>query len=215
MLKKKLYEQRQLNSQHMSQHKTPNLSIFKEPIGIVLKVAPNVIDFENKKNIFRTEIQCLKQQSQLRSINRSINIKVHRNNVFEDSFQRFQDLRGEALRGKLRIDFIDEEGMDAGGLTREWFQILSKEIFNQDYGLFTLSATGNTYQPNKDGLYIHKKVQIMDYFNFIGKVIAKALWDEQLMEAFFTRSFYKHILGQPISYHDIQDQDLILYRSLK
>lgn len=36
-----------------------------------------------------------------------------------------------------------------------------------------------------------------------------------MMDAFFTRSFYKHILGQPISYHDIEDQDNQFYRSLK
>jgi E3 ubiquitin-protein ligase HUWE1 len=28
--------------------------------------------------------------------------------------------------GKLHIEFSGEEGMDAGGLTREWFLLLSK-----------------------------------------------------------------------------------------
>lgn len=40
------------------------------------------------------------------------------------------------LKQRLRIQFEGEEGIDAGGLTREWFVILSKEIFNPNYCLF-------------------------------------------------------------------------------
>jgi len=39
--------------------------------------------------------------------------------------------------------------------------------------------------------------------------------DKQLLECYFTRSFYKHILGQPINYHDIEDIDPEYYKSLK
>ncbi len=47
--------------------------------------------------------------------------------------------------GKLNIEFSGEEGMDAGGLTREWFLLLSKEIFNPNYALFIPNANGNTF----------------------------------------------------------------------
>jgi hypothetical protein len=134
-------------------------SLFKEPIGIVLKVAPNVVEFENKKNIFRNELSIVKHSS--RHQVRSINLRIKRKDIFEESFKRFESLKGEELRGKLRIEFEGEEGMDAGGLTREWFQILSKEIFNENYALFTLSASGNTYQPNKNGLKIHSRLHII------------------------------------------------------
>ena len=45
-------------------------------------------------------------------------------------------LKPEELRGKLNIEFIDEEAIDAGGPTREWFMVLSKEMFNPNYALF-------------------------------------------------------------------------------
>ena len=35
------------------------------------------------------------------------------------------------------------------------------------------------------------------------------------MPAYFTRSFYKHILGQPLTYHDMEDLDLDVYNSMK
>ena len=48
----------------------------------------------------------------------------------------------EELRGRLQVNFQGEEGIDAGGLTREWYLVLSREIFNPNYALFT-PATGN------------------------------------------------------------------------
>jgi len=48
------------------------------------------------------------------------------------------------MRGKLNIKFNSEEGADVGGITREWFQILSREMFNPNYGLFKTSVNGIT-----------------------------------------------------------------------
>jgi hypothetical protein len=46
------------------------------------------------------------------------------------------------------VDFAGERGMDVGGLTRDFFIELSKEMFNPNYSLFTKSANGSTYMPN-------------------------------------------------------------------
>ena len=40
--------------------------------------------------------------------------------VFEDSFHQ---LRNRDMRGKLVVHFQNEEGIDAGGVSREWFQV--------------------------------------------------------------------------------------------
>ena len=44
---------------------------------------------------------------------------------------------------KLWIEFDGEVGLDYGGVAREWFYLLSKEMFNPYYGLFEYSATDN------------------------------------------------------------------------
>jgi len=38
----------------------------------------------------------------------------------------------------------------------------------------------------------------LSYFKFVGRIIAKAVFDNKLLECYFTRSFYKHILGVPV-----------------
>lgn len=88
---------------------------------------------------------------------------------------------------------MDEQGYDAGGLTREWLLCLSREIFNPNYGLFEPSSSGNTYQPNPKS-YVNP--DHLQYFKFIGRFVGKALAENELVDAYFTRAFYKMVLGQ-------------------
>jgi E3 ubiquitin-protein ligase HUWE1 len=115
------------------------------------------------------------------------------------------------MKGRLVVNFHDEEGIDAGGLTREWYMILSREIFNPNYCLFTRGQDGATFQPNPlSGINQNH----LDYFKFAGRVFGKAVVDGHLLDGHFTRSFYKHLLGVPIEYSDIEGVDPDYYKSL-
>jgi len=79
------------------------------------------------------------------------------------------------------------------GVVKEWFDALSQELLNPDYGLFTVSPDGSTFQPNSMS---HINPDHLNYFNFAGQIIGLALYHKQLVNVYFTRSFYKHILGK-------------------
>jgi E3 ubiquitin-protein ligase HUWE1 len=64
------------------------------------------------------------------------------------------------------------------------YMILSREIFNPNYVLFTAAADGATFQPNPLSMINNNH---LDYFKFVGRVIGKAICDGQLMDAHFTR----------------------------
>lgn len=67
------------------------------------------------------------------------------------------------------ISFVDEEGQDAGGLLREWYVIISREIFNPMYALFTVSPGDRvTYMINPSS---HANSNHLFYFKFVGRVI--------------------------------------------
>lgn len=78
--------------------------------------------------------------------------------------------------GKLFVDefivFIaDEEGQDAGGLLREWYVIISRDIFNPMYALFTVSPGDRvTYMINSAS---HYNSNHLCYYKFVGRVIGK------------------------------------------
>ena len=69
---------------------------------------------------------------------------------------------------------------------------MAREIFNAGYVLFITTGDGVTFQPNPNS-YVNP--DHLSYFKFIGRIIGKAICDGHLMDAHFTRSFYKHILG--------------------
>ena len=66
-------------------------------------------------------------------------VHVRRENVFEDSFRELHRRSPEEWKNRFYIVFEGEEGQDAGGLLREWYVIISKEIFNPMYALFKTS----------------------------------------------------------------------------
>lgn len=75
------------------------------------------------------------------SVPNKFEIKVGRSNILEDSYRIISSVnRMEILKTKLWVEFEGEVGLDYGGLAREWFFLLSKEMFNPYYGLFEYSA---------------------------------------------------------------------------
>ncbi|NXD32180.1 TOM1 ligase, partial [Spelaeornis formosus] len=74
--------------------------------------------------------------------------------------------------------------------------VLARQIFNPGYALFQPQAADSlTYQPNK--LSYYNKDHLL-YFHFVGRIIGKAIHDQRILEAYFSRSMYKHMLGKPV-----------------
>ncbi|CAG8525542.1 7740_t:CDS:2, partial [Scutellospora calospora] len=171
---------------------------------------PKILEFDNKRNYFN---QQLHKRANARDHYGTLQLNVRRQYVFEDSFQNLQRRTGDEIKyGKLSVRFYEEEGVDAGGVTREWFQVLARQMFNENYALFKTSAADRlTYQPNRAS---GANPEHLSFFKFVGRVIGKAIYDGRLLDAYFTRSFYKHILGKPVDYRDVEAIDLEYYNSL-
>ena len=170
---------------------------------------PKVLDFDNKRNYFSQQLHKGRREHYT-----PLSLTVRRQHVFYDSFQYFNRKSGPEIKhGKLNVRFHNEDGVDAGGVTREWFQVLSREMFNPDYALFQpCAADCTTYQPNKMSSVNDMHLA---FFKFIGRVIGKAIYDGRLLDAYFTRSFYKHILGRKVDYRDLEAVDPEYYNSIE
>lgn len=53
------------------------------------------------------------------------------------------------------------------------------------------------------------------YFRFLGRIIGRALFDRQLINGHMVRYMYKHLLGWPITFEDLELDDEAYYQSLK
>uniref|UniRef100_A0A8C1H9P2 E3 ubiquitin-protein ligase HACE1 n=2 Tax=Cyprinus carpio TaxID=7962 RepID=A0A8C1H9P2_CYPCA len=138
-----------------------------------------------------------------RPVNENDILLVHRDSIFRSSCEVVSKSSNEKLKQGIAVRFHGEEGMGQG-VVREWFDILSSEIINPDYALFTQSADGTTFQPNSNSSV---NPDHLNYFRFAGQILSLALYHRQLVNIYFTRSFYKHILGIPVSYQDVSSID--------
>ncbi|XP_068643121.1 E3 ubiquitin-protein ligase UPL1-like isoform X2 [Aristolochia californica] len=184
-----------------------NPGLLEKSHSLMLKT-PRLIDFDNKRSYFRSRIR--QQHEQHPSA--PLRISVRRAYVLEDSYNQLRMRPSLDLKGRLTVQFQGEEGIDAGGLTREWYQLLSRVIFDKGALLFTTVGNNATFQPNPNSVY---QTEHLSYFKFVGRVVAKAVFDGQLLDVYFTRSFYKHILGIKVTYHDIEAVDPDYYKNLK
>ncbi|XP_041474535.1 E3 ubiquitin-protein ligase SMURF2-like [Lytechinus variegatus] len=139
-------------------------------------------------------------------------IEVSRENIFEESYRQIMKLKPKDLRKRLAIKFKSEEGLDYGGITREWLYLLSHEMLNPYYGLFQYSRDDiYTLQINPDS---GVNPEHLSYFHFVGRVIGLAIFHGHYIDGGFTMPFYKQLLGKPVSLEDMETVDPEVYRSL-
>ncbi|XP_078076332.1 E3 ubiquitin-protein ligase NEDD4-like isoform X10 [Mustelus asterias] len=166
-------------------------------------------EFKQKYDYFRKK---LKKPA---DIPNRFEMKLHRGNILEESYRRIMSLkRPDVLKARLWIEFESEKGLDYGGVAREWFFLLSKEMFNPYYGLFEYSATDNyTLQINPNSGLCNE--DHLSYFKFIGRVAGMAVHHGKLLDGFFIRPFYKMMLGKSITLKDMESVDGEYFNSLK
>ncbi|KAK7496832.1 hypothetical protein BaRGS_00011812 [Batillaria attramentaria] len=165
-------------------------------------------DYKRKYEYFRSKLR------KPHNLPNKIDIKVTRRNVMEDSFRIISGIKNpDYLKTRLWIEFDGEVGLDYGGVTREWFYLLSKEMFNPYYGLFEYSAVDNyTLQINNLSGILNE--DHLTYFEFIGRVAGMAIFHGKLLDAFFIRPFYKMMLRKTIVLADMESVDSEYYNSL-
>ncbi|XP_049538653.1 E3 ubiquitin-protein ligase Nedd-4-like isoform X2 [Anopheles darlingi] len=187
-----------------TQWEDPRLSI----PNIAGQAVPYSRDYKRKYEYLKTQLR--KPQN----VPNKIEIKVRRASILEDSYRIINSItKVDLLKTKLWIEFEGEAGLDYGGLAREWFYLLSKEMFNPYYGLFEYSAMDNyTLQINPfSGLCNEDHLH---YFRFIGRVAGMAVYHGKLLDAFFIRPFYKMMLQKAIELKDMESVDMEYYNSL-
>nr|XP_036576395.1 E3 ubiquitin-protein ligase huwe1 [Colletotrichum truncatum]KAF6783133.1 E3 ubiquitin-protein ligase huwe1 [Colletotrichum truncatum] len=173
---------------------------------------PKVLEFDNKRNYFNRSVHSRSNNNQRPSFP-ALQLSVRREHVFHDSFKSLYFKTGDEMKyGKLNIRFHNEEGVDAGGVTREWFQVLSRQMFDANYALFTpVSSDRTTFHPNSlSGI----NDEHLMFFKFIGRIIGKALYEGRVLDCYFSRAVYKRILGKSVSVKDMESFDPDYYKSL-
>uniref|UniRef100_A0A8C8IWY8 E3 ubiquitin-protein ligase n=1 Tax=Oncorhynchus tshawytscha TaxID=74940 RepID=A0A8C8IWY8_ONCTS len=139
-------------------------------------------------------------------------IEVSREEIFEESYRQVMKMRPKDLWKRLMVKFKGEEGLDYGGVAREWLYLLSHEMLNPYYGLFQYSRDDiYTLQINPDSAV---NPEHLSYFHFVGRIMGMAVFHGHYIDGGFTLPFYKQLLGKPITLDDMESVDPDLHNSL-
>ncbi|KAM4572592.1 NEDD4-like E3 ubiquitin-protein ligase WWP2 isoform 1-T1 [Odontesthes bonariensis] len=141
-----------------------------------------------------------------------VKISVSRQTLFEDSFQQIMNVKPYDLRRRLYIIMRGEEGLDYGGIAREWFFLLSHEVLNPMYCLFEYAGKNNYCLQINPASSINP--DHLTYFRFIGRFIAMALYHGKFIDTGFTLPFYKRMLDKKPTLKDLESIDPEFFNSI-
>jgi len=165
--------------------------------------------FQHKEAWFRQQIAKL----QIPWEDGHIKINVRRENLLEDSMEATESITQADMRKIFRFEFIGEPGVDAGGVAREWFQLVSDLLFNPDFALWSYSSINQMCMQINPSSGIANDEHLR-YFHFTGRILGKALFDRQIVSGHLVRPLYKHILGWPLTVADLEQLDADTYANL-
>ncbi|RBR24112.1 uncharacterized protein FIESC28_03012 [Fusarium coffeatum] len=114
-----------------------------------------------------------------KAINQFLELNVRRDCLVDDSLKAVSEVIGsgsEDIKKGLRITFSGEEGVDAGGLRKEWFLLLVREVFNPDHGLFL-------YDEDSQYCYFNpNSFETSDQFFLVGVVMGLAIYNSTILD---------------------------------
>ncbi|KAL6051720.1 HECTdomain (Ubiquitin-transferase) domain containing protein [Balamuthia mandrillaris] len=142
-----------------------------------------------------------------------LKIRIDRDqHILGQAFKQFQDVSPAKLRGSFKVKFNGEEAIDYGGVTQEFFQLVSEQMLDPHVNLFLPNGPNNTFHPSPSSSIneLH-----LEYFRFFGRFLGKALIEDKLVKAPLTRAIWKLLLGKSLNFSDFHTVDKTAYLRLR
>lgn len=144
----------------------------------------------------------------------TLNLQIRRDQIVQDALSQVETKKAYELRRQLRVKFVGEDGVDEGGLQKEFFQLFLRACFNPEYGLFKYHEESRLFwfTPMLDDRMTHEATE--DCYA-IGKLFGLAIYNSVLLDVRFPLAFYKLLVDQTITVDDLAELEPSLGRGLK
>jgi len=193
-------------------------------VKAVLTFIPQVIPFKQRVKVFQALLARDKAHyysshthgaAAALGLTGALRVELRRDALVADAYEQLHDA-GAKLKGMIKVEFISEQGLneagiDGGGLFKEFIDSFAKQAFSPTYGLF-LPTSHQLLTPNpSSGLMGSNHLR---YFNFVGKILGKSLYENILLESEFAGGFLNFLLDRKNTLDDLYYLDEQMYRSL-
>ena len=132
-----------------------------------------------------------------KAVNQYLVLKVRRECLVEDSLRGVSEVVGtgqEEIKKGLRIEFIGEEGLDSGGLRKEWFLLLVRDIFDPEHGLFV-------YDEDSHYCYFNPHTfETSDQFFLVGVLLGLAIYNSTILDVALPPFAFRKLLASAPNY---------------
>ena len=136
-----------------------------------------------------------------------LTINIRRKNLIEDTLNELSK-PGIKLQNPIRVKFIGEQGVDEGGVRKEFFLLFIRQIFDPDYGMFNYNKNTRFYWFN------HYTFEPKIKYELIGIIFGLAIYNNIILDVKFPLVVYKKLLGYKLTIEDMKECDPELYSTL-
>lgn len=125
-------------------------------------------------------------------------MEIRRDNIVEDALNYLTKAETKNLKKPLKIKFANEQGIDEGGPQKEFFQLLVKQLFTPEYGMFHYFPDSRVFWPNAHSFEPNIK------FELIGILLGCAIFNGIILDIRFPGAVYKKLLNVPVDLQDMR-----------
>ncbi|CAJ0606005.1 unnamed protein product [Cylicocyclus nassatus] len=211
-------------------HDLPATSADMRNLSIIRSI-PFVVPFMQRVKIFQDLLAHDREANDivddfhsfagLGSRRNGISIAVRRQHLYEDAFEALSLGNAPNLRLPIRVSMtnwvgLNEVGIDGGGIFREFLTELLRTGFDPDRGFFKYTHDRLLY-PNPSSMQLYPDSYSQHFF-FLGRVVAKLIYEKQMAEIRFAEFFVAQLLGKrhtDVDLHHMKSYDPAIYKHLK
>ena len=137
----------------------------------------------------------------------SLQLNIRREHLIEDTLNELAK-NTKSLQYELKVKFVGEQGIDQGGVRKEFFILVIRQIFDPNYGMFSYNQKTRLYWFN------HFSFEPKIKYELIGTIFGLAIYNDTILDVKLPISVYKKLLGIKPTFEDLKECDNELYKNL-
>uniref|UniRef100_A0A8C7CAA8 HECT and RLD domain containing E3 ubiquitin protein ligase 4 n=1 Tax=Oncorhynchus kisutch TaxID=8019 RepID=A0A8C7CAA8_ONCKI len=192
--------------------------------AVTLCKYPFVFDAQAKTTLLQTDaviqMQMAVDQAQrqnfssmflpvVESVNPCLILIVRRENIVGDTMEVLRKSKNVDYKKPLKVIFVGEEAVDAGGVRKEFFLLIMRELLDPKYGMFRY------YEESRLIWFANKTFEDIDLFHLTGVICGLAIYNLTIVDLHFPVALYKKLLKRNPTLDDLKELMPDVGRSLQ